>query len=124
MVKSLLAAIVLLSGCASFRPVAYEYKSLNLTLVCADEYTIDRICRGGGNLHTDKGAPYPSSYDWRDKDGMLHFETVLVPACFRAEGREIWMKWGGWCDTMAHELCHADGQPAAFCEDNYPRRKS
>lgn len=115
--------IFLLGGCAGIHPVAYPYPKLGITLVCADEDSIDRTCRPVGNPTIgDHGQTIPKWYDWTDSKGLLHFEQLKIPACFKLPEREIWMRWGDWCDTMAHELCHAEGLEAAYCEDYYPKR--
>jgi hypothetical protein len=120
-VRGLIFALALTSGCAHWEPVAYRYPHLDLALVCADEYTIDQVCRAGGTK-SDHGHTIPKGYAWTDQNGVIHYEDTLVPACFRSQGREIWMKWGPWCDTMSHELAHAEGLDPAYVEDNYPRK--
>lgn len=118
-----IVVISLLSGCASFEPKAYFYPKLGISLVCADENSIDATCRTPGGTTDDYGRPYPTHTDgWTDKNGFYHSEVIFVPACFKTAAREIWMRWGDWCDTMAHELCHAEGLDEAYCADHYPRK--
>lgn len=123
-IRYLLLIALAASGCASFQPQAYSYKKLGISLVCAPETTVDTVCRGSAPLFTDKGKPYPRFYPgYTDRNGFWHQQSVMVPACFKSREREIWMKWGDWCNTMSHELCHAEGLDNAYCEDHYPEGK-
>lgn len=117
----------LLCSCTTPQPQVYHYDKLKLTLVCADPNTLDYNCRGGkhgGMIHDDRGNIYPRAIvsSWPDNNGMMHHATVKIPACWVPALREIWMRWGEFCDTLSHEFCHANGQDPRECADKYPRR--
>lgn len=120
---SVLLAIAAAAGCAS-KPHVYEYKhKLGLTLVCADPGSVDTSCRNDkGETVSDLGQVVPRRVvTGPDKNGFLNLVVVQIPACWKRSARELWMRWGEFCETLAHEFCHIDEELSpADCARRFP----
>lgn len=113
------------SGCASWnKPRVHEFNNeLKLTLVCADPASVDTSCRNdNGETISDLGKVIPERVvQGPDSNGFLTVMNIQIPACWKRSARELWMRWGDFCSTLAHEFCHIDNAlPDDDCARRYP----
>lgn len=116
-IAAILIASGMVTGCAGTQPRVHVFDGdVGVTLVCGDPDSIDQTCRPeAGPAIGDTGEIIPRGYSPFEKP---------IKGCFKESKRELWMPWGYFCDLLAHELCHADGQlTQKECTFRYPVSK-
>jgi hypothetical protein len=112
-------AVVCLTGCAPLRPPSCTVG--NPTICYGSAMAIDRECRQ--IKLADDDTYYPRGYLVCGSN-LCKYYVINLDGCYIDKTKTVYLRWGASKALVAHERCHAEGRPRAYCEKAYPAQGS